>query len=49
MIWLSYVSHCLISGFSGRGVNLVGLNGLAFLDDGGWVGDDGGWVWSDRW
>ena len=29
------VSCCLISGFFGRGVYLTGLNGLAFLDDGG--------------
>ena len=35
MIWLFFVSCCLISGFSGKGVDLAGLNGLAFLDDGG--------------
>ena len=45
----SFVSHSLISGLFGWGVNLAGLNGLAFLDDGSWVGNDGGWVWSDRW
>ena len=45
----SFVSHSLISGLFGWGVNLAGLNGLAFLDDGSWVGDDGGWVWSDCW
>ena len=42
MIWLSFVSHSLISGFFGRGVNLARLSRLAFLDDGGWVGDGGG-------
>ena len=42
VICLSFVSCCLISGFFGKGVDLAGLNGLAFLDDGGWVGDDGG-------
>ena len=26
----------------------LGLSGLIFLDDVGWVGDDGGQVWSDR-
>ena len=47
MIWVSFVSRCLICGFSSRGVNLAGLNGLAFLDDGGWLGDDGCWVGDD--
>ena len=42
MIWLSFISRCLISGFSGRGIDLAGLNGLAFLND-------GGWVWNDHW
>ena len=27
----------------------LGLSGLIFLDDVGWVGDDGGRVWSDCW
>ena len=53
MIWVSFVSRCLICGFSSRGVNLAGLNGLSGrgVDLAGLNGlaflDDGGWVGDD--